>query len=174
MISVRSADWVFVCGKNFNIVIFSGTMYDKCQTLHDGTTHWALPNTFLVTSFRWLVFFFGVLLWGSMIHKHTGRWMWQGSASVVSWSWEKYSCHSKLILALSMLLLSVLSWRVSQAWNTCQIQVSPGTWACDCLKLLSTCFNFCVWCQLCCLSSVWSFRNLFLCYRLWRLVSTLN
>ena len=25
-----------------------------------------------------------------MIHKHTGRWMWQGSASVVSWSWEKY------------------------------------------------------------------------------------
>ena len=43
------------------------------------------------TSFQWLVFFFGALLWGSMIHKHTGRWMWQGSASVVSWSWEKYS-----------------------------------------------------------------------------------
>ena len=38
------------------------------------------------TSFPWLVFFFGALLWGSMIHKHTGRWMWQGSASVVSWS----------------------------------------------------------------------------------------
>ena len=30
------------------------------------------------TSFPWLVFFFGALLWGSMIHKHTGRWMWQG------------------------------------------------------------------------------------------------
>ena len=43
------------------------------------------------TSFPWLLFFFGALLWGSMIHKHTGRWMWQGSASVVSWSWEKYS-----------------------------------------------------------------------------------
>ena len=28
--------------------------------------------------------FFEALLWGSMIHKHTGRWMWQGSASVVS------------------------------------------------------------------------------------------
>ena len=28
------------------------------------------------------VFFFGALLWGSMIHKHTGRWMWQGSVSV--------------------------------------------------------------------------------------------
>ena len=24
-----------------------------------------------------LVFFFGALPWGSMIHKHTGRWMWQ-------------------------------------------------------------------------------------------------
>ena len=47
------------------------------------------------TSFPWLVFFFGALLWGSVIHKHTGRWMWQGSASVVSWSWEKYSCQSK-------------------------------------------------------------------------------
>ena len=44
------------------------------------------------TSFLCLVFFFGALLWGSMIHKHTGRWMWQGSTSVVSWSWEKYSC----------------------------------------------------------------------------------
>ena len=38
------------------------------------------------TSFPWLVFFFGALLRESMIHKHTG------SASVVSWNWEKYSC----------------------------------------------------------------------------------
>ena len=44
----------------------------------------------------WL--FFGALLWGSMIHQHTRRWMWRGSASVVSWNWEKYSCHSKLVL----------------------------------------------------------------------------
>ena len=56
---------------------------------------WILARTFsLVTrslyemrsilrsiSFPWLVFFFGALLWGSMIHKHTGRWMWQWSAS---------------------------------------------------------------------------------------------
>ena len=48
------------------------------------------------TSFPSLVFFFGALLWGYMIHMHTGRWMWQGSASVVSWSWEKYFCQSKL------------------------------------------------------------------------------
>ena len=38
------------------------------------------------TSFPWLVFFFGALLWGYMIHKHAGRWMWQGSASVVSYT----------------------------------------------------------------------------------------
>ena len=68
------------------------------------------------TSFPWLVFFFGPWLWESMIHRHTARWMLQGSASVVSWSWEKYSCHSKLVSALSM-----LSWRVSQAWTPYQL-----------------------------------------------------
>ena len=50
----------------------------------------------------WLVFFFGALLWGSMIHKHTERWIWQGSASVVPWNWEKCSCHSKLLSTLSI------------------------------------------------------------------------
>ena len=35
------------------------------------------------TSFPWLIFS-AALLWGSMIHKHTWRWMWQGSARVVS------------------------------------------------------------------------------------------
>ena len=74
------------------------------------------------TSFPWLVFFFLALLWGSMIHKHTGRWMWQEGTSVISWNWKKkYSCHSKLVSTLSMLLLSVLSWRVSQAWNPHQL-----------------------------------------------------
>ena len=42
------------------------------------------------TSFPWLVFLFGALLWGSMIHKHTERWIWQGRTSDVSWNWEKY------------------------------------------------------------------------------------
>ena len=32
-----------VCGKNFNDGIFSDTKSDKCQTLHDGSTHLALP-----------------------------------------------------------------------------------------------------------------------------------
>ena len=40
-----------------------------------------------------------------MIYKRTGRWMWQGNAPVVSWSWEKYSCQSKLVSALSMLVM---------------------------------------------------------------------
>ena len=40
------------------------------------------------TSFPRLVFFFWALLWGSKIHKHTGRWVWQGSTSVVSWNWK--------------------------------------------------------------------------------------
>ena len=80
------------------------------------------------TSFPWLVFF-GALLWGSRIHKHTGRWMWQGSASVVSWNWKKYSCHSKLVSTSSTLLLSVLSWRVFRAWNPHQLCISSGTWS---------------------------------------------
>ena len=81
------------------------------------------------TSFLWFAFFFGALLWGSVIYKHACRWMWQGSASVVSWNWEKYSCHSTLVSTLSMLLLSVLSLRVSQAWNPHQLYLSPGTWS---------------------------------------------
>ena len=81
------------------------------------------------TSFQWLVFFFRALLRGSMIHKHTGRWMWQGSSSVVSWSWEKYSCHSELVSALSMLLLSVLAWRVSRFIScSCKEQDYKSSW----------------------------------------------
>ena len=77
------------------------------------------------TSFPWLVFFFGAPLWGSMIHKHTGRWMWQRSASVVSWNWEKYSSHSKLVSALYLGLGTLLSYNWAQVLE-----------ACDSLKLL--------------------------------------
>ena len=48
------------------------------------------------TSFPWHVFFFAALLWRSIFYKHTVRWMWQGSASVVSRNWEKCFCPSKL------------------------------------------------------------------------------
>ena len=50
--------------------------------------------------------------WFTSIQK---KWMWQASASDVPWNWEKYSCHSKLVSTLSMLLLSVLSWGASLA-----------------------------------------------------------
>ena len=40
----QPAIWVIVLhGKNINVVIFSDTINDKCQTLHDGSTHWVLP-----------------------------------------------------------------------------------------------------------------------------------
>ena len=56
------------------------------------------------TSFPWLVFFFGALLWRSIIHKHTGRWMWQGSASVISWSREKYSFSQCIVFAAKFII----------------------------------------------------------------------
>ena len=59
-------------------------------------------------------FFFWALLWGSMIHKHTGRWIWQGSASVIFWNWEKYSCHSKLVS--TFLVLPSFPRNNSQDW----------------------------------------------------------
>ena len=52
--------------------------------------------SFSNTSLPWLVVFFAALLWVSMIHKHRGRWMWQGSASVLFWNWDKCSCPSIL------------------------------------------------------------------------------
>ena len=61
------------------------------------------------TSFPWLAFFFAALLWGSMVHMHTVRWMWQGSTSVIFWNWEKCFCRSKLVSTLWMLLSSVYS-----------------------------------------------------------------
>ena len=88
--------------------------------------------------------------------------MWQGSASVVSWSWEKFSCQSKLVSALSMLLLPVLSWTLI-TYNWAQVLE-----ACDCLKLLSIDFDLC-WCHWCCLLSAWSSRHWSPGHRLWRL-----
>ena len=43
-----------------------------------------------------------------------------------------------------MLLLPVLSWRVSQAWNPIRYNVAQVFEACDCLKLLSIHFDLCV------------------------------
>ena len=97
------------------------------------------------------------------------RKKWQGSASDVSWKWEKYSCHPKLVSTLSMLLFSVLSWRVPHAWNPHQIQLSPGTWSLWLSRasvhlLWSRCLSH--WC---CLSSAWFSRHWSPCRRLWKL-----
>ena len=121
------------------------------------------------TSFPWFVFFFGALLWGSMIHKHTWRWMWQGSASVVSWNWEKYSCHSKLVSTLSVLLLSVLYWRVSRAWNPQHKNWAQVLEACGSLKLLSVYFDLCVDATGVVCHQLGLLGTDLLCRRLWRL-----
>ena len=51
-----------------------------------------------------LIFMACILLCNSaVIHKHTRKWMRQGSTSVVSWNREKCCCHSKLVSTLSTL-----------------------------------------------------------------------
>ena len=53
-----------------------------------------------------------------MIQKHTGRWMWQGSTLVVSWNWEKYSCHSMLVSTLKTKCeINVCQYGVSVRWR---------------------------------------------------------
>ena len=113
-----------------------------------------------------------ILLWSCAVRvhdSHTGRRMWQRSASVVSWSWEKYPFPSKLVSALSMLLFSVLSWSVSQAWNPHQLWLSPGTWSLWLSQASVHLFWSLCWCHRCCLSSAWSSQHWSPCHRLWRL-----
>ena len=43
VISVGTDRVIIERGKNFDVAIFSDYKCDKCQALHDGTTHWALP-----------------------------------------------------------------------------------------------------------------------------------
>ena len=99
------------------------------------------------TLFPWLVFFFGALLWGSMIHKHTGRWMWQGSTwqdqsylrternTLVNPNWfQPCQCCCCLYYPGEYLRLGAL---ISYNWA----QVFE---ACDCLKLRFIHFDRCV------------------------------
>ena len=64
-----------------------------------------------------------------------------------------------------MLLSSVLSWRVSQARDPCQIQLSPGTWSLWPRDSVLLIFLL----MLLVLSSTWSSRHWSPCRRLWRL-----
>ena len=72
-----------------NIREWTGLEFAKSQRAvenreNGGNCLWRCVVSCGSTSFPWLVLFFGALLWGSMIHKHTGKWMWQRSASVIS------------------------------------------------------------------------------------------
>ena len=68
------------------------------------------------TSFPWLVFFFGALLWGSMIHKHTRRWMWQGSASDVFWYLQWLYCSLYFFAKDRVVILCVCLGTVQYWW----------------------------------------------------------
>ena len=70
------------------------------------------------------ILFFAALLRGSIIPKHTGRCIWKERAPVGFLNWEKCLCRSKLVSTLSTFLSSLLSWRVSQAWNPRQVQLT--------------------------------------------------
>ena len=82
-----------------------------------------------------------ILLWSSAVRVHDSQAYRKKDVTreCVSRILElKYSCQSKLVSALSMLLLPVLSWRVSRAWNPHQFYIwAQVLEACDNLKLLS-------------------------------------
>ena len=122
------------------------------------STRRALVGNVVFVRDTWYLAVTSHILWGSMILKHKGKWMSQGNAAVVSWNWEKCFCCSKLVSALSMVLSSVLSWRVSQAWNPRQIQLTPGTWSLGLSQASVHLLWFPCWCRWCCLLSTWSSR----------------
>ena len=119
------------------------------------------------TSFPWLVFFFGALLWGSMVQAYRKM-----DVSVVYWNWEKYSCHSKLVSTLSMLLLSVLSWRVSQAWKLMLLHAIYCTlYVCFFEAHVTACYIlYIVWCVFWCvfLSSCYCMLYTVRCMFYWK------
>ena len=87
-----------------------------------------------------------ILLWSSAVRVHDSQVYRkmdvtrEGISLILSLNREKYSCHSKLISTLSVLLLSVLVWLGTHiSYNWAQILE-----VCDCLKLLSIYFNLCV------------------------------
>ena len=96
------------------------------------------------TSFPWLIFFFGALLWGSMIHKCTGRWMWQGSTQsylgierntpvIPNWFQPCQCCCCQCYTGEYLRLGTLISCKWAQVLEVC-----------DCLELLTTYFNLCV------------------------------
>ena len=70
--------------------------------------------------------------------KHTGRWVWRGSVSVVCWNWEKRSCRSKLVKMPSEPCSCVMSIRhfCNALLSAVQSTISIGF--CICLPRLTS------------------------------------
>ena len=71
-----------------------------------------------------------ILLWSSDVRVHESQAyrkmdVTRERISRILVTDRKYSCHSKVVPILSMLLLPVLSWRVSRAWNPHQLYHEP-------------------------------------------------
>ena len=120
------------------------------------------------TSFSWLVFFFGALLWGSMIHKHMGRWMWREYINCILKLKEiflSFQTGFNLVntVVVSAILESILGLEPSSVitkpryMNLWQSQTSVHLF-----------WSLC-WRHWCCLSSAWSSRHWSPCRRLWKL-----
>ena len=91
-----------------------------------------------------LVFFFGALLGGSMIHKHTGRWIDKGAHQpylgaerntlvIPNWFQPFQYCCCLCYPGEYLRLGTLISYNSAQVFE-----------ACDCLKLLSIHFDLCV------------------------------
>ena len=102
-----------------------------------------------------------------MIHKHRGRWTWQGSASVVSWNWELLSFQTGFSLVSTDVVCAVLE-------NISGLEPSSVISEPRYFKLV-TVSSFCpfalisVLMPLVLLLSAWSSRHWSLCRRPWRL-----
>ena len=70
--------------------------------------------------------------------------MCQGSASVASWSWEKYSCHSKLFQPCQCCCCMCYPREYLRLGTLISYSWAQVLEACDCLKLLSIYFDLCV------------------------------
>ena len=66
------------------------------------------------TSFPWLVFSFGALLWGSLIHKHTGRWMQRILES--NWTQVLESCDWMKLLSIHFDLCKIFCKSTTALW----------------------------------------------------------
>ena len=151
--------------KSLCSLIAAGSWHRFCHWYHGLCTRRII--SYSSTSFPCLIFFFATLPWGSMIHKHTGRWISQGCALSylgternvpVFQNWFQpcqsccHLCYPGEYLRLGCLV----------RYNCAQILEAS-----DCLKLLSVYVLTSLMSLV--LSSTWSSRHWSPYRRLWRL-----